>query len=243
MPLLQRAIYKMRSKFLRHVMYRDLKVPVHGTHVILPIKLQLLSNRYEAPEINALLKLLRPSDKVLELGVGLGVVSGLAAKACPDCEILSFEANPNLIDPIKELHKINKIDSVKITNAILVSKGGGQTREFFIHRSFAEGSLFSSSETVRSVKVDTINIKEVLSSFQPDILVIDIEGGESELFSNLDLTGVRCLVIELHPKIISRSDEIRIFKVCAQAGLYPRIELSSENVVAFESNGSASSPA
>ena len=36
--------------------------------------------RYEGGEVNALKKILRPNDKVLELGAGIGVVSTAAAQ-------------------------------------------------------------------------------------------------------------------------------------------------------------------
>lgn len=231
---LKRVLRRMRSKFLPFVTYRGLKVPIHGTHVIRPIKDQLLSNQYEVPEIEALLQLLRPNDRVIEVGVGLGVVSGLAAKSQPDAQIKCFEANPELIAAIEELHDVNDIHSIELQNAILVPGVGGETRDFHIHQSFAEGSLIATDKTSHTVQVPTLSVEEMLENFKPDVLVVDIEGGEAELLSQLNLTGVRALVLELHPALISRGDEIQIYKTCANADLYPRVDLSSANVVTFE---------
>ncbi|MRU14955.1 FkbM family methyltransferase [Roseovarius sp. A21] len=231
---LKRTFHRMRAKFMRFVIYRGLKVPIHGSHVIRPIKDQLLSKKYEVPEIEALLQLLRPNDRVMEVGVGLGVVSGLAAKAQPDARIKCFEANPELIAAIEELHNVNDIHSVELHNAILVPGVGGKTRDFHIHQSFAEGSLIATDKTLHTVQVPTLSVQETLENFKPDVLVIDIEGGEAELFPQLNLTGVRALILELHPALISRSAEIQIYKTCAIAGLYPRVDLSSANVVTFE---------
>ena len=231
---LKRTFHRVRAKFLRFVVYRGLKVPIHGRHVIRPIKDQLLSKQYEVPEIEALLKLLRPNDRVMEVGVGLGVVSGLAAKAQPNAEIKCFEANPELIEAIEELHNVNDIHSIELHNAILVPGVGGETRDFHIHQSFAEGSLIDTDKTSHTVQVPTLSVEKMLDDFKPDVLVIDIEGGEAELLPQLNLLGVRALVLELHPALISRDDEIQIYKTCASAGLYPRVDLSSANVVTFE---------
>ena len=50
-------------------------------------------NRYEASEVKLLRKLMRPRDRVLELGAGVGVVSTCAAQIARDpSQVLSIEA-------------------------------------------------------------------------------------------------------------------------------------------------------
>lgn len=230
----KRSFRRLVAKFKREHIYRGLRVPIHGAHVVKPIKDELMANRYEVPEIEALLALLRPGDRMIEVGVGLGVVSGIAARAVPDADIQCFEANPELMNPIRELHDVNAITSITLNNAILVRGAGGKMADFHIHWSFAEGSLIASGGTARTVQVPTVSLEETLATFRPDVLVVDIEGGEDALLSGLDLTGVRALVLELHPTVITRAAEIRIYKACAAAGLYPRVDLSSATVVAFE---------
>lgn len=234
MMSLTRTVRRLRARTMSTVPYRGLDVPITGPHIIKNIIDELMAGRYELPEIEALSRLMRPGDRVLEVGVGLGVVSGLAAKAVPDAQIECFEANPELIDPIRELHALNGLTNITLHNAILVRGPGGESRDFHLHRSFAEGSLIQTSGTVRTVQVPTVSFEEKLAGFAPDILVVDIEGGEDELLSGLDLSGLRALVLELHPAVISRAAEARIHAACLAAGLYPRVELCSANVVAFE---------
>lgn len=234
MMSLTRTLRRLRAKFMTEVEYRGLKVPIRGPHIIKNIIDELMAGRYELPEIEALTRLLRPGDRVMEVGVGLGVVSGIAAKTMPDARIDCFEANPELMAPIRALHNANGITSITLHNAILVRGAGGDTREFHLHRSFAEGSLIESGGTVRTVSVPTESFEDTLAGLKPDVLVIDIEGGEDELLSGADLRGVRALVLELHPNMISRAAEKRIHQACAAAGLFPRVDLNSANVVAFE---------
>lgn len=232
--MLAKIIRRLRARVVTTVDYRGLKVPVHGPHAIRPIKEELMTGRYEVPEITALQALLRPGDRMLEIGGGLGVVSGLAAQAVPDAAIESYEANPGLIAAIRELHQLNGLTGIELHNRILVPGGGAGARDFHLHWSFAESSIVPGAGKDRSVPVETEDFATKLAEFRPDVLVVDIEGGEDELLSGADLRGLRALVLELHPKVIDRAAEARIYDACHAAGLYPRFDLCAANVVAFE---------
>jgi len=236
--LLRKIVRRLRARFITTVTYRGLRVPVHAPHVIRPIREELMTGRYEVPEITALEALLRPGDRLLEIGGGLGVVSGLAARAVPDAVIESYEANPDLIAAIRELHALNGLSGIALHNRLLVpGGGGGATRGFHLHWSFAESSMVPGQGKARSVEVETEDFATKLAQFRPDILVVDIEGGEDELLSGADLRGLRAMVLELHPRVIDRAAERRILDACHAAGLYPRFDLSSANVAAFERAG------
>lgn len=215
-------------------MYRGLRVPVTGQHVIKGIVDQLLDGDYESPETDAIMALLKPDDTVLELGVGIGVVSALAAQAAPQARIECFEANPNLIEPIRDLHEANGITNVTVNNAVLVPGPGGGTRRFHLHPSFASGSLVETSESSGSTDVPAIGFAETVEKLCPNFLIMDIEGGEAEILTGADLSGFRVLVLELHPDVLTRPEVKGIFDACIGSGLYPRVELSRGQVVAFE---------
>ena len=227
------TLYKARG--LRPVLhFRGLKVPVTGPHISRSVWKHLWKGGYEAPEIFALQKLLKYGDKVLELGTGMGVISSFAAKLHPDIEVEAYEANPALIEPIRKLHKMNGIANVNINNAILLPTESETFRKFNLHKNFTESSIKDEISSTNSVDVPVQDFRAVLNKIRPDVFVCDIEGGEEELFVGVDLTGIRAVVLELHPEIVSRPAIKMIFDVCAHAGLYPRIEYSSERVVAFK---------
>lgn len=76
------ALYKLRS--LRPVLdFRGLKVPVAGIHVTRTVWKHLFKGGYERPEIEAMLALTRPCDRILELGTGMGIVSGVDDVTAP----------------------------------------------------------------------------------------------------------------------------------------------------------------
>lgn len=216
------------------VRFRGLKVPVTGTHVSRSVLKHLWKGGYERPEIDALQAMLRDGDRVLELGTGMGVMSGVLAKANPGVSFRGFEANPALMSPIAELHRINGITNVTVVNAVLLPDPEHETVRFNLHANFTESSLMSEIKTTAGVDVPVQDFCAELATFRPDILVCDIEGGEEALFRGISLAGLRGVVIELHPQLVTRAGIKQIYATCAEAGLYPRVEWSSQTVVAFE---------
>ncbi|MEM9909799.1 MAG: FkbM family methyltransferase [Pseudomonadota bacterium] len=234
MNFLSRLSYKYHMKHAKVLKYKGLRVPVTGPHVILPIREQLYYDDYEVPEITAISKLIRPGDRVLEIGVGLGVVSALTSKSTPDLSILAYEANPDLIVPIKELHRMNGIQNIEVVNALLEQSPEATSKPFHIHQSFAESSLIESAGSVRQVDVPTEDFGAVLDRFQPDMLVVDIEGGEAELLIGADLSRFRAVVVECHPAVLPQERIDAIHDTFRSSGLTRRTDLEMGQVVVYE---------
>lgn len=227
---LMRRFYRMRHQIL----YKGLRVSVSSDVVTDPILDSLWKDDYEAPELLALAGLMRPTDTVLELGAGMGVVSGVMAKRFPQSHFTSYEANPALVPVIAALHKQNGINNVTVRSALVAPAKTGTTRNFRIHRHFTESSLVAESADQGLVSVAVHDPDRVIAELQPDLLLCDIEGGEEELIPLLPMSGLRAAVIELHPNIVSRAGMARIFAAFHNAGLFPVVELSTETVMAFE---------
>lgn len=59
-----------------------------------PVIWQALDNEtYEAKEAKWISKAVKPGDRVLELGSGIGIITSLIAQI-PDVQVWAFEANP-----------------------------------------------------------------------------------------------------------------------------------------------------
>ena len=72
----------------------------------------------------------------------------------------------------------------------------------------------------RIEQVETAPLNLLLAEVQPTILVCDIEGGELGLFDDADLTGVRAVIIELHPKVYGADGTVAVETVLAGKGLF-----------------------
>ena len=230
-------IYNLVRRIVPNVRYRGLKIPIANPPISRKIFKQLVRQSYEVPELAAIFGLLRDGDRMLELGTGLGVVSGLASRFRKDVVVRSYEGNPDLISFISNMHLLNAIEKIDLRNEILLPNPTTMAVEFLTHRSFAESSIVEHGAIVQRVQVPCRDINSVLAEFRPDLFVCDIEGGESRVFDGIQLQGIRAVVIELHPAVIDRLAIKRVYDCCAAAGLYPRVELSSATVVAFERVG------
>ncbi len=216
----------------KRIAYRGITVPLTGDHMIRPVVVQLFSDAYEVPEITALQAVVRPGDRVLELGTGLGIVTALAARAAQGGKVLTFEANPALIAPAAALFSQNQIGNVEARHGVITDGPGGGTLSFHLAEFFPEGSL--AKKGVGVIEVPTWSAAETVKDFHPDVLICDIEGAEGDLLPALDLSSLRAAVIELHPHILSGTAVARIYGHLFQHGLFPAIEHSSGTVVVFQ---------
>lgn len=163
--------------------------------------------RYEGDEIAGALAVVRPGDRVLELGAGLGIVGAVTAKNAQPEAMLSFEANPELVPHIRSLHRENGLDGViELRNEVLVSAPERpDSMTFYVQNSFLGSSLHDkTSRKTRAVEVPTADYHATVKAFRPNVLIMDIEGGELEFLRHADLTGIRAVVIEFHPSVYGK---------------------------------------
>lgn len=105
---------------------------------------------------------------------------------------------------IKGSFKRLNID-VDVRNEILVSKGIEETNvPFNVAEEFWYSSVkeYSGANTVSHVFVPTCNINSVFQEVNPTYLLVDIEGGEEELFEDCDFltdSSIKKILIEMNP--------------------------------------------
>lgn len=65
------------------------------------------------------------------------------------------------------------------------------------------------------------------------MLICDIEGAEVDVIPEMDLSGVRAAIIELHPQWIGSKGVAAVFNAMMQAGLVYFPKWSNAKVVTF----------
>jgi hypothetical protein len=86
-------------------------------------------------------------------------------------------------------------------NAVVGTEGGGEA-EFYLRRDFWASSMEPGSRPwERSVRVPRAALADLLAETKATVISCDLEGGEAGLFDAVDLSGVRAVVMELHPKV------------------------------------------
>jgi FkbM family methyltransferase len=179
---------------------------------------------YERDELRLIRLVLSSSDTVLEVGAGIGLVSTFCAKQVGSGRVFSFEANPDLEPCIRETYALNDVAPTLEMSAICAVAGRAT-----LYRS---RHLFSSSLTQRSPRAVPIEVpgkalSYVVEKIRPTLLIVDVEGAESELFGGAQLPGVSKMVIELHERIIGREAVGQVRRALNAAGFKEDRGLSS----------------
>ena len=193
--------------------------------------------RYEGDEIRGALSVIRPEDRVLELGAGLGVVGAVIAKNAAPQAVLSFEANPNLIPHINMLYAANGLQArIEVRHQVVLSGADcPQAVDFHLYNSYLGSSLIDNpARETRRVSVPAVRFQDVCAAFKPTVLVMDIEGGELDFLQHADLSTIRALVIEFHPKAYGRRGTQTCKDILRKAGFVKDAEVSTRFVWTVE---------
>ena len=194
---------------------------------------RMSEGKYEGDEIRGALEVIRPGDRVLELGSGLGVVGAVIAQNAQPEAVLSFEANPNLIPHINALYALNGLqDRIEVRHQVVIAAPEPPDHVTFHLRTSFLGSSLIDQDKRRTTRVDvpTAAYDAVIDDFRPDVLVMDIEGGEQDLLRHADLRGIRAIIIEFHPDVYGKSGVQDCKSILQKAGFAKRKDVSSRFV-------------
>lgn len=214
---------------------RGIDVPFVPEIITPKIERPMRNNRYEGGECMHLQDILRPDDRVLDLGAGVGLVSSIAARCVTDGEVMAVEANPEMLPLILETYRINDIRNVTLKNAIAAPKGAKGKADFFLRSDFWASSMEGETRPfVKKAEVPMLDVAKTIKSFKPTVICCDIEGGELGLFDEADLSGVRHIVMEVHPKVYGPAGKAEVIAAIQRQGLVHRSEENPGSVRIFE---------
>ncbi len=156
----------------------------------------LYAGYYERSELKILKTKLCKDDCVMELGTGLGLLSSYCANKLGSDRVYTYEANPALEPLIHKTYALNNVNSN--LNICLLGKSFGE-QEFFVSKSFWSSSTIPLRDDYQAVIVPVIPFNHEIRKNNPTVLIVDIEGGEYELFKDADLHNVKKIIMEIHP--------------------------------------------
>jgi FkbM family methyltransferase len=139
---------------------------------------------------------------VIDAGANIGAFTLWVAVRGPS-QVVSLEPNPQTFSLLQ--HNIEQAGlgpRVKLENVAVAGTSG--TRTLHLHQYSTDASLDEHSGAQGTVQVEAITLGEVIaqSGFpQIDLLKIDIEGAEYEVFSEPDLAAldrVKFIILECH---------------------------------------------
>ena len=201
-----------------------------GFHLSGEIRQSIWRGEYEAPECRMVLAKLCKEDVVMELGAGIGFLSTLCAKKIGSARVFTYEANPALVPYIRETFALNGV-APTLKNC-LVGDHEGETL-FYVHKHFWASSTLP-IKGAKPVTLKMIDIDQELRTIHPTFLIIDIEGGEYDLFQHINLSGVNKVAIETHPWILGQDKVDFIKAVLVKNGFALVEKLSTKRHFFFE---------
>lgn len=186
-----------------------------GDYMSSYMKEVLRSGDYDKEGLRIVSHQLKPTDRVLEIGTGIGLLSAYCAKRLGSERVYTYEANPELESPIRNVYAINKVEP-KLSMCML-GEGEG-TKAFYLMPDFWASSQIKLSSDARKITVPLKSLNAELRATKASFLIIDIEGGEYELIMSADLSQVERIAIEIHRQILGEDKCKEVIERIQSAG-------------------------
>lgn len=195
----------------RYVKCKDIKLHANKNKFTPKVINAFHSGRFERDEKDILLSTLEPTDRYLEIGAGVGYTGLYAAKIVKHSDqVVLFEANPEMIPIIETNMELND-QTLSVYNKAVIS-GEHKTIPFYLAKNFWISSTID-RKNAHKISVEAQSLKTILKKHQPTYLMVDVEGGEHDLFIHSKLSdSVRKICFEIHPQVISAYDITKIFE-------------------------------
>lgn len=226
------AVYRRRAR-PQLISHHGIRLPLTDA-VSEEMRATLYAGAYEEREYEVLSTLLGPSDRVLELGAGLGFITVLCARRCGSERVTSVEANPHLLSTLRTTFLCNGVSPRLVPGVV---SAGGEPQTLFVNANFWSSSTHDRGG--EPTRVPGVAFESLLAQYQPSVLVIDIEGGETALTSAVIAPCVRAIVIELHAKVTGAQGAEQVRAWIARHGFQSTRDWGNSSVVVFERAGSS----
>ncbi|MGR3492763.1 MAG: FkbM family methyltransferase [Shimia sp.] len=187
---------------------------------------------FEVHEARMAMRRIRPGDRVLEIGSGVGYVTSLCARKAGAENVVAVEANPDLHPIIRANLAQNGFEGVTLIHGAVAGQTTEQVVTFNVGPAFWGSSLTETrSNVARRITVPLLNVHDLLAEHRPTVVLMDVEGAEAQMFDRPWPAHVHTVGMELHPALYEEGTIGRIFGCLAQTGLAYDPGISHRDVV------------
>lgn len=182
---------------MKDLTVHGIRVPISSDEVSHEIWAALQSGRYEANEARRIPWVVRPGDRVLELGAGIGVITSVIA-SIDAVHVWSFEADPCMTRLARRVIEQNCHGNVTLSTGILAA-GPPAKVAFYRRKDFWMSSKFpEQGPHEEKLEITSVDIDQFITSHRINVIVMDVEGAELEIAKMASLPGVQRVFLELH---------------------------------------------
>ena len=142
---------------------------------------------------------------VVDLGAGKGEFSERLLEKSPSSRIILVEPDPSLFRELEK--KFETQDNIEVFEAAIGNEEN-KNRKFYLNKNWMGNSLYESLIPKKDIQgeiiIRTVTLKSIFSLFhieKIDLLKVNIEGGEWELFENFsmnDFNRIEQIVVQFH---------------------------------------------
>ena len=209
--------YNLISSKLKHKKrYSECKIRLDKWNLFIPDAPSFLSS-YKEILLDEIYKFhsSNHNPKILDIGANIGLSVLFFQKLYPEAEIVAFEADPKIFIYLKNNVHGNGYKDVKLINKAVWYEN--TTLSFASDG--ADGGRISNKKD-NEVKVEAVDIAELLQKHQFNFIKMDIEGAEEFVVPRCKglLNSVQNLFIEYHSKVDHKQNLNEILNILSKEG-------------------------
>lgn len=189
---------------------------------------------YERAEVVAAQATIRPSDRVVELGAGMGIVTCALARIVGDAAVLSFEPNPEIAERARMNFALNGRNIELREKICRPAACSTEPVRFRLADVFWASRIEDEGAEGRPVEVEVEALEPVLAAHGATVLMMDIEGGELEILRHADLGGLRAIVFETHESTVGEDETHQAIDVALRQGFALQRLPDAENIAVLQ---------
>lgn len=216
--------FRVSTRSMRYTLHRllgrtttqldGLQLACGPQYVSRSVAREIIKGGYERAERHLARQAIRPGDKVLEVGAGVGVVGLLCTSIAGAGNVTSYEANSTLEATIRRNFALNGFTSDLVLKAVTVD---GAPITFYRNENVVSSSMFDRKLASEKIEVESVAINSAIAARQATVIVMDVEGAEVDILTAADLSHVREIIVEVHPHIVGEDAVLRMLEqVCAK---------------------------
>ena len=169
--------------------------PSDAALIIPEIRSEIRSGSYSADLLRLLPEAVKPGDRVLMIGAGLGVVSTMIARSEGVERVIAIEANTAMIPYLTRVHEQNGVTEIETLNAVLADGKKGRV-PFFARRDLRTSSLVPHDQSWQQVMmVPFMDLNLILTDERISLIVCDIPVDSAQLLARAELDTVERILV------------------------------------------------
>lgn len=163
---------------------------------------------YLQNHLDSIFAYVRPGDRCLEVGAGIGVTT-VAIGVASGQPVVAYEPNPDLERAFLDTVQLNNVKAVLHKEAVVGTAAPGEHLPLHITPEYWWSSLRERDEC-RTISVPVVGLVDILDKHKPDTLFVDVEGAEQMHTARALGHRPRTVFVEIHSPELGPQETCRI---------------------------------